>query len=223
MQKFLTKLFVLAAGLAIKDFWGVDADTVVFVADPGLGNILNFNVGENVDLMVPSVSDKHMVMHDVVYMVALPVGLVNVSKYWACLYGVMFHATFKQHVEHSKMVTEAYCTAKLTTGVKPAVTCCAATSAYIALTTVSMHCNSFTLILQNFWPRLASKYGVKKYWQSSGEESAIVNAVSAPTHLSMCMSSAACRCIWATCPTTTLANKSSADSLQAYLFRPVKD
>ncbi|KAL3131329.1 hypothetical protein ABBQ38_000617 [Trebouxia sp. C0009 RCD-2024] len=43
-------------GLAIKDFWGVDADTVVFVADPGLGNILNFNVGQNVDLMVPSVS-----------------------------------------------------------------------------------------------------------------------------------------------------------------------
>lgn len=72
-------------GLAIKDFWKVDADTVVFVADPGLGNILNFNVGENVDLLVPS----------------------------------------------------------------------------------------------NFWPRLASKYGVKKYWQSSGEESAIVNAVSA--------------------------------------------
>ena len=34
----------------------MDADTVVFVADPGLGNILNFNVGENVDLMVPSVS-----------------------------------------------------------------------------------------------------------------------------------------------------------------------
>ena len=28
----------------------------MFVADPGLGNILNFNVGENVDLMVPSVS-----------------------------------------------------------------------------------------------------------------------------------------------------------------------
>ena len=34
----------------------MDADTVVFVADPGLGNILNFNVGGNVDLMVPSVS-----------------------------------------------------------------------------------------------------------------------------------------------------------------------
>lgn len=28
----------------------VDDDTVVFVADPGLGNILNFNVGTNVDL-----------------------------------------------------------------------------------------------------------------------------------------------------------------------------
>lgn len=36
----------------------------------------------------------------------------------------------------------------------------------------------FIPLLQNFWPRLASKYGVKKYWQSSGEESAIVNAVS---------------------------------------------
>lgn len=48
----------MCAGLAIKDFWGVDADTVVFVADPGLGNILNFNVGENIDLMVPSVSSS---------------------------------------------------------------------------------------------------------------------------------------------------------------------
>ena len=67
MQFFLLKLLVPAAGLAIKDFWGVDADTVVFVADPGLGNILNFNVGENVDLMVPSVSDKQMIMCYVVY------------------------------------------------------------------------------------------------------------------------------------------------------------
>ena len=46
---------VNTAGLAIKDFWGVDGDTVVFVADPSLGNILNFNVGENVDLKVPKV------------------------------------------------------------------------------------------------------------------------------------------------------------------------
>eukprot|EP00884_Botryococcus_braunii_P001185 jgi/Botrbrau1/11067/Bobra.0302s0009.1 len=41
-------------GLAIKDFWKVDDNTVVFVADPSLGgNILNFNVGANVDLQVP--------------------------------------------------------------------------------------------------------------------------------------------------------------------------
>lgn len=40
-------------GLAIKDYWGVDPDTIVFVADPNTGNILNFNVGENVDFQVP--------------------------------------------------------------------------------------------------------------------------------------------------------------------------
>ncbi|XP_010543409.1 PREDICTED: thylakoid lumenal 15.0 kDa protein 2, chloroplastic [Tarenaya hassleriana] len=40
-------------GLAIKDFWQVDDRTIVFVADPTFGNILNFNVGETVDLDVP--------------------------------------------------------------------------------------------------------------------------------------------------------------------------
>ena len=47
---------VVNAGLAVKDFWNVDADTVVFVADPSLGNILNFNIGANIDLQVPPVS-----------------------------------------------------------------------------------------------------------------------------------------------------------------------
>ena len=42
-------------GLAIRDFWGVDADTIVFVADPSIGNIINVNVGENIDLLVPRV------------------------------------------------------------------------------------------------------------------------------------------------------------------------
>ncbi|CAL2267681.1 unnamed protein product [Prunus armeniaca] len=40
-------------GLAIKDFWQVDDRTIVFVADPTFGNILNFNVGASVDLDVP--------------------------------------------------------------------------------------------------------------------------------------------------------------------------
>ncbi|ESQ40234.1 hypothetical protein EUTSA_v10014610mg [Eutrema salsugineum] len=40
-------------GLAIKDFWQVDDSTIVFVADPTFGNILNFNVGATVDLDIP--------------------------------------------------------------------------------------------------------------------------------------------------------------------------
>ncbi|MED6207113.1 hypothetical protein PIB30_032945 [Stylosanthes scabra] len=40
-------------GLAIKGFWQVDDRTVVFVADPTFGNILNFNVGASVDLDIP--------------------------------------------------------------------------------------------------------------------------------------------------------------------------
>ncbi|XP_077220405.1 thylakoid lumen 15.0 kDa protein isoform X2 [Tasmannia lanceolata] len=40
-------------GLAVKDFWQVDDRTIVFVADPTFGNILNFNVGSSVDLDIP--------------------------------------------------------------------------------------------------------------------------------------------------------------------------
>ncbi|KAK6942782.1 TPM domain [Dillenia turbinata] len=40
-------------GLAIKDYWRVDDRTIVFVADPTFGNILNFNVGESIDLDIP--------------------------------------------------------------------------------------------------------------------------------------------------------------------------
>ncbi|KAK8934360.1 hypothetical protein KSP39_PZI014641 [Platanthera zijinensis] len=40
-------------GLAIRDFWKVDDRTIVFVADPTFGNILNFNVGATVDLDIP--------------------------------------------------------------------------------------------------------------------------------------------------------------------------
>ncbi|XP_024010209.1 thylakoid lumenal 15.0 kDa protein 2, chloroplastic-like [Eutrema salsugineum] len=38
---------------AIKDFWQVDDSTIVFMADPTFGNILNFNVGAMVDLDIP--------------------------------------------------------------------------------------------------------------------------------------------------------------------------
>lgn len=41
-------------GLAVKDYWGVDDDTVALVADPTLGgNILNFNVGDNIPVKLP--------------------------------------------------------------------------------------------------------------------------------------------------------------------------
>ncbi|GBG72320.1 hypothetical protein CBR_g11899 [Chara braunii] len=40
-------------GRAVKKYWGVDEYTIVFVADPNTGNILNFNVGSAVDLNVP--------------------------------------------------------------------------------------------------------------------------------------------------------------------------
>jgi hypothetical protein len=43
-------------GLAIRDYWGVDDSFVVLVADPNFGDILNFNVGQGVDLEVPRVS-----------------------------------------------------------------------------------------------------------------------------------------------------------------------
>jgi hypothetical protein len=51
--RVLAQNYPQTPGLAIKDYWAVDGDTVVFVADPNTGNILNFNVGDGVDLRVP--------------------------------------------------------------------------------------------------------------------------------------------------------------------------
>ena len=51
--RVLAQVYPSTPGLAIKDYWSVDARTVVFVADPSFGNILNFNVGEEIDLDVP--------------------------------------------------------------------------------------------------------------------------------------------------------------------------
>ena len=51
--RVLAQAYPQTPGLAVKEYWNVDDDTVVFVADPGLGNILNFSVGSNVDLEIP--------------------------------------------------------------------------------------------------------------------------------------------------------------------------
>eukprot|EP01025_Chloroclados_australasicus_P037178 TRINITY_DN37860_c1_g1_i3.p1 TRINITY_DN37860_c1_g1~~TRINITY_DN37860_c1_g1_i3.p1 ORF type:complete len:226 (+),score=36.41 TRINITY_DN37860_c1_g1_i3:124-801(+) len=83
--RVLAQNYPYTPGLAIREYWQVDDDTVVFVADPTFGDILNFNVGQNIDLQIP----------------------------------------------------------------------------------------------RSFWSRLAGKYGNKFYWQEKGQESSIVNAVSA--------------------------------------------
>jgi hypothetical protein len=45
----------LPQGLAVRDYWAVDDNTIVFVADPTFANIVNVNVGAGVDLEVPQV------------------------------------------------------------------------------------------------------------------------------------------------------------------------
>lgn len=53
--RLLTQRFPQTPGLAVRDFWHVDDDTVVIVADyfGGSGQLLKFNVGRNVDRVLP--------------------------------------------------------------------------------------------------------------------------------------------------------------------------
>ncbi|KAF8095992.1 hypothetical protein N665_0319s0011 [Sinapis alba] len=51
--RVLAQNYPVTPGLAVKDYWQVDDTTIVFVADPTFGNILNFNVGASVDLDIP--------------------------------------------------------------------------------------------------------------------------------------------------------------------------
>ena len=51
--RVLAQSYPETPGLAIRDYWGVDDRSIVFVADPTFKNILNFNVGQAIDLEVP--------------------------------------------------------------------------------------------------------------------------------------------------------------------------
>jgi len=51
--RVLAQNFPLTPGAAVANYWAVDDSTIVFVADPTFGDLLNFNVGAAVDLDVP--------------------------------------------------------------------------------------------------------------------------------------------------------------------------
>ncbi|CAK9191259.1 unnamed protein product [Sphagnum troendelagicum] len=48
--RVLAQNYPITPGVAVCEFWHVDEKTIIFVADSSLGNILNFNVGADVDL-----------------------------------------------------------------------------------------------------------------------------------------------------------------------------
>lgn len=56
--RLITQRYPETPGSALKDYWNVDANTIVVVVDPGrdekdIKNIIKFNVGENLDLDYP--------------------------------------------------------------------------------------------------------------------------------------------------------------------------
>jgi hypothetical protein len=52
--RVLTQVYPQTPGLAVNDYWGFDDDTLMITVDNTFPNLLNFNLGLNIDLLAPN-------------------------------------------------------------------------------------------------------------------------------------------------------------------------
>lgn len=126
----------------------MDDNTVVLVADPTFGNVLNFNIGINIDSFIPRVRASLVIWLGMLGLgggtgLAAP-GRPSCSAYvLACLVGGVLRGSTQSPLS----------------SFPPAIT-----------------------NLQNFWSKVAGRFGNKFYVEEQGRDVAIINAVAAVDH-----------------------------------------